>query len=116
MGHALLDDHADNLAGGNKAKVGGPIEWSDEDADALIYAMVCQALTHDTTTVAREVTPLRVTPADSRWDIEVQLRSGPPFSDGMAAASALAIFTNNEGDLASYTWTDCVHLHSGSGA
>jgi hypothetical protein len=116
MGHALLDDLAERLEGGEKAKVGGPISWNEGDAEALIYAMVCQAVTHDTSTVAREVKPLRVLPGATRWDVEVQRRSGPPFSHGMAAASALAIFTNTEGELASYSWTDCVHLHSHSGS
>ena len=116
MGHANLDDQADNLAGGEKARVGGPIEWAENDAHAVIYAMVCQAVTHDESSVAREATPLQVDRGAPRFDIEVQLCSGPPLSDGMAAASALAIFTNDVGELASYAWTDCVHLHSASSA
>ena len=111
MGHARLDDLADKLEDGEKARVGGPIEWGDDDADALIYAMVCQAPTHDTSTVAREVTPLKVDKPKPRFDIVVERRSGPRFSNGMAAASLLAIFTNDVGELASYAWTDCVHFH-----
>jgi len=111
-----LDDLGQRLDGGEKAMVGGPIVWANDDAEAVIYAMVCQAVTHDTSTVAREVTPLVLGPAATRFDIEVKRRSGPPFSDGMAAASALAIFTNTDGELASYSWSDCLHLHSGTPA
>ena len=109
-----MDDLADKLEDGEKAKVGGPIEWADDDVDALIYAMVCQAPTHDTSTVAREIEPLRVTRGNTRFDIEVKKCSGPPFSKGMAAASLLAIFTNDVGELASYSWTDCVHFKAGN--
>jgi len=116
MGHAKLDDLADNLEGGKKARVSGPIVWADDDKHALIYAMVCQAVTPDTSTVAREVTPLRVDRPTPTFEIEVQKCSGPPFSDGMAAASLLAIFTNDVCELASYAWTDCVHLHPPSAA
>lgn len=113
MGHALLDDTADWLEGGEKARVGGPIVFGKEDAHALVIAMVCQNITHDNT-VAREVTPLELTPSATRWDVHVKRRSGPPFSEGMATASALAIFTNAEGEFASYSWTDCIQLGTGS--
>lgn len=113
MGHALLDDTADWLEGGEKARVGGPIVFGEGDAHALVFAMVCQNITHDNT-VAREVTPLELTPSATRWDVHVKRRSGPPFSEGMATASALAIFTNAEGEFASYSWTDCIHLQTGS--
>ena len=83
MGHALLDDTADWLEGGEKARVGGPIVFGEEDAHALVIAMVCQNITHDNT-VAREVTPLELTPSATRWDVHVKRRSGPPFSEGMA--------------------------------
>lgn len=117
MGHALLDDEGRTGDGGEKVTVGGPIEWADDDAHAVIYVMVCQAVEHEENTVAREVTPLSVNKGAPRWDIEAQRRSGPAFTNHMmAAASALAIFTNDVGELASYAWTDCVHLHSASSA
>lgn len=113
MGHANLDDEGRTRDGGEKVMVGGPIEWASNDAHADIYVMVCQAVEHEESSVAREVTPLRVSKGEPRWDIEAHLCSGPAFTNHMmAAASALAIFTNDVGELASYAWTDCVHLHS----
>jgi hypothetical protein len=108
MGHANFDDDA-TLIGGDKAKVRGPIVFGDGDRHALVYAMICQSIGHDNT-VAREVTPLELRPPATRWEIEVERRSGEPFTEGMAAATALAIFTNTEAEFASYSWTDCVHL------
>jgi hypothetical protein len=114
MGHANFNDDA-QLLGGDKAIVRGPIVFGEGDTDALVFAMICQSIGHDNT-VAREVAAKKVTPPATEWAIEVQRCSGEPFTKGMAAATALAIFTNTEGEFASYSWTDCVHLHSGSGA
>ena len=112
MGHARFNDDAD-LLGGDKARVGGPIDWGDEDTGALLFAMLCQSIGHDNT-VAREVAPLELMPGATEWTIELERCSGEAFIEGMAAATALAIFTNTEGEFASYSWTDCVHLRSGS--
>lgn len=114
MGHANFTDDAE-LLGGDRAKLRGPLVWGQDETGALIYAMVCQSIGHDNT-VAREVAPLKLTPGATEWEIELERCSGEPFIEGMAAATALAIFTNTEGEFASYSWTDCVHLHSGSGA
>jgi hypothetical protein len=112
MGHARFNDDAE-LLGGDAARVRGPLVWDKEDTGALIYAMVCQSIGHDNT-VAREVEPLELAPGPTEWEIELQRCSGEPFIEGMAAATALAIFTNTEGEFASYSWTDCVHLQAGT--
>ena len=64
MAHANFKDDA-KLLGGDRAKVGGPLVWGQDDTGALIYAMVCQSIGHDNT-VGREVAPLELTPGATR--------------------------------------------------
>src|SRR5919109_4370260 len=109
MGHANFEDIA--RLEGEKAWVRGPIVFGEGDTGALLYAMVCQSIGHDNT-VAREVTPVTVTPDKTEWEVEVERCTGEAFTEGMAAATALAIFTNTEGEFSSYSWTDCVHLET----
>ncbi|MGH3023980.1 MAG: hypothetical protein ACRDNI_10015, partial [Gaiellaceae bacterium] len=68
MGHANFNDDTPHT--GDRACVGGPIEWGEGDTDALIYAMVCQSLGHENT-VGREVAPVKVTQGATKWEVEV---------------------------------------------
>lgn len=109
MGHANINDHADWL-GPDDATLRGDITFGADDTEALLFAQVCQSITHDDNTVAREVETVRVTPPQDRWEVVVKRRGGPQLTQGPAFASVLAVFTNEEHELASYSWSDCVHL------
>jgi hypothetical protein len=111
-----FDEDLDITQGGTRVLAHGPFEKRPGERMKTFWARVCQGehIAEGSISGDFSATMLAGNPS---WQLELDVRGGATLSPGDAAATAVLVWEEDDGEtLFAMTWSYVVHLHAAGSA